>query len=95
MAWDESERPETEGETVDFTDAAQVFGWRRQDVEGIVTEACLKPDFCDEPLDDDVARLALDLGLPPEFIARWRDLPDPPQAVLDAEPDDPDWRSSG
>ena len=27
-------------------------------------------------------------------IARWRDLPDPPKAALDAEADEPNWRSS-
>lgn len=89
LAWDEAERPETEGETVEFADAAEVFGWHRQDVEGCVAEACLKDDFCDEPLDDHVARLALDLGFASDAIARWRDLPDPPKAAFEA-----DWRSS-
>ncbi|WP_293679041.1 hypothetical protein [uncultured Phenylobacterium sp.] len=94
LVWSEAERPETEDEEVDFADVAQAFGWWRAEVAGIVSEACLKDDFCDAPLDDHVARLALDLGLPPETIARWRDLPDPPQAALDFDPQDPDWRSS-
>jgi len=99
LAWDEAERPETEpdgteDEVVDFADAAETFSHRRQDVEGIITEACLKPNFCDEPLDDHAARLALDLGFAPDDIARWRDLPDPPKAALDVEADDLDWRSS-
>ena len=85
LAWDEAERPETEDESVDFANAAEVFGWYCQDVEGIITEACLKDDFCDAPLDDDVARLALDLGFDPAAIPRWRDLPDPPKAAFDVE----------
>jgi hypothetical protein len=52
-----------------------------------------KDSFCDDPLDDHVARLAIDLGFAPDAIARWRDLPDPPRAALDVEPD-ADWRSS-
>ena len=94
LSWDEAERPETEGETVEFADAAETFGWRREDVELIVTEACLKDGFCDEPLDDHVARVALDLGFTPDAIGRWRDLPDPPRAALDVEPEEPAWASS-
>lgn len=94
LAWDEAERPETEDEAEDFEDVAQEFACRREDVEIAVTEACLKSDFCDEPLDDHVARLALGLGFAADAIARWRDLGDPPQAALDAEPEEFDWRSS-
>ena len=65
----------------------------KRHIVGVITEGCLKDSFGDEPLDDHVARLGLDLGFAPEAIARWRDLPDPPQAAMDLEPDE-DWRSS-
>jgi len=38
----------------------------------------LKDDFVVETLDDHVARVCLDLGLDPDRIAGWRNLPDPP-----------------
>ena len=94
LSWDEAERPETEDETVDFADAARTLGWYRQEVEGIIGEACARDDFCDAGLDDHVARLALDLGFAPDAIARWRDLPDPPKAALKVEAEEFDWRSS-
>jgi hypothetical protein len=78
LAWDEAERPEApETERPDDEIVADIFHERRMDVEGIVCEACLQDGFCDEPLDDHVARLAMDLGFEPAAIARWRDLPDP------------------
>lgn len=94
LAWNEAERPETEDEALPSDAAVEAFGCLRPDVEGVITEACFKPDYSDAPLDDDVARLALELGFSPEAIARWRDLPDPPQAALEAEVDDFDWESS-
>ena len=59
----------------------------RQDVEEILADDSLDERFCDEPLDEHVARVASDLALefPPDAIARWRDLPDPPKALLDPE----------
>jgi hypothetical protein len=51
-------------------------------------------DFGEAPLDDDVARIALDLGLSPEAIARWREVPDPPQAALDCRAEELAWQSS-
>ncbi len=97
LAWDEAERTEEErAEAPDDGSDAETFRWYREDIEGIVTEACFKDDFCDAPLDDHVARLALDLGFAPDAIARWRDLPDPPAEAYAPEPDaaDAEWRSS-
>jgi len=94
LSWDEADPPETEAETTEFDAACEDFSHRRADIELVVSQACLKPDFGDAPLDDDVARLAMDLGMSPDAIARWRDLPDPPQAALDREAEDLDWRSS-
>lgn len=94
LAWTEAERPEVEGETVDFATAAQALGWYREEIEGNISEACFKDDFCNAPLDDRVAGMALELGFRSDEIAHWRELPDPPKAALDAELHDEDWRSS-
>jgi hypothetical protein len=99
LSWDEADPPETEGpgtegEASEFDAACEEFACRRGSVETIITQACLKPDFGEAPLDDEVARLAMDLGLSPETIVRWRELADPPQAALDTEVDDLDWESS-
>ncbi len=109
LAWDEAERAETEaaeieqgefepGETDGEGDilapATELFAFRRPDIEAAVSTAAFKPDFAEAPLDDDVARLALDQGFAPKAIARWRDMADPPQAALDAEAEEFDWRSS-
>ena len=102
LAWDEAERAETEPDETEgdgpddaLATATELFAFRRPDIEGAINEACFKADFCEAPLDDDVARLALDQGFAPAAIARWRDLPDPPQAALEAEAEEFDWRSSG
>ena len=97
LAWNEAERPEDERESAEWDEsAAETFAFHRQGVEETIAEDCLKAGFCDEPLDDHVARLALGLGFTPDAIARWRDLPDPPQAAMDLEPDEdePLWSSS-
>jgi len=109
LSWDEVERLETEraeAETPEAADAGGAgaaraghaahdeFAHRREGIELAITEACLRSDFAAAPLDDDVAALGLDLGFAPDAIARWRDLPDPPQAALDAIPADLDWESS-
>lgn len=100
LNWDEAERAETEhpdapsGDADDAVGAREIFAFRREDVELAIGEACLKPDFAAAPLDDEVARLALDLGFSPDAIARWRDLPDPPADALAAEAEDLDWESS-
>lgn len=96
LAWDEAERPETEDEAFEGRHEPDVetFAWRREDIASLVTEECLKDSFCDEPLDDHVARTGLALGFAPEAIARWRDLGDPPKAALAAEFAEPDWESS-
>ena len=100
LAWDEAERTEREApederygpEAVRAT--RELFGWYRQEVAGLVTDECLKDSFVDEPLDDHVARLAMDLGFASDAIARWRDLADPPKAAFDHEPEEMEWRSS-
>ena len=92
LAWDEAERPETEGEAVEAGVVAEVLGWYRDEIEGLVADARREAGFCEEPLDDHVARIALQLGFDPAAIGRWRELPDPPKAMLG--PDAPPWRSS-
>ena len=58
-------------------------------LDDVLTRDMLSDDFCDEPLDDHVARLCLDLRLSPEDAERWRDLPDPPDDAGDpGEPPD-------
>jgi hypothetical protein len=54
-------------------------------LDDALTLDMLRDGFCDEPLDDHVARICLDLDLPSELAERWRDLPDP----VDAEADPP------
>ena len=96
LAWSEAERMEIEpdeadeGETIDL----YAFAWVRQDVEVIVAKDCVNDSFGEEALDDHVARLALELGLPAEVISTWRDLPDPPEAALAFDLDDPKHESS-
>ena len=95
LAWNEAERPEDERESAEWEEsAAETFAFHRQGVEETIAEACLKDSFCDEPLDDHVARLAMDLGFPPDAIAGWRDLADPPDAALAFEPEEDAWLSS-
>jgi hypothetical protein len=104
LAWDEAERPETEPEAADGDAAAArpraagpdlaAFAWHREVIEGLVAEEWLKEAFCDETLDDHVARLGLAIGFDLDALARWRDLPDPPKAALAVAPDEPPWRSS-
>jgi hypothetical protein len=73
----------------------ETFAWRRENIEGLVTEECLKHSSCGEPLDDHVARVGLRLGFAPEAITRWRDLADPPATALAVRFDDEfPWQSS-
>ena len=95
LAWNEAERPEDEQAETEATEpAVELFAFLRPDVEATLTEDCQKADFCDEPLDDHVARLAMKLGFAPDVIAGWRDLSDPPNAALDFEPEEEAWLSS-
>ncbi|WP_197422411.1 hypothetical protein, partial [Phenylobacterium sp. CCH9-H3] len=105
LAWDEAERTEIEpdeGEGAEGADHAaadrlQAFAWVRQDLEAVVARDVVNDSFGAEPLDDHVARVALRLGMDAPAIARWRDLPDPPEAALALELDDWDeaeWDSS-
>ena len=107
LGWDEAERPESDGTemdqggesgegaaTVDFETACRDFAYRRADIDELIADERASPEFCDEPLDDHVARLALHLRFPPGGIGRWPDLPDPPRAALSRDLHDVDWRSS-
>jgi hypothetical protein len=64
-------------------------------LEDALTLDMLRDDFCDEPLDDHVARICLSLDLSSEAAERWRDLPDPPEESGEPPDDAPDRRSSG
>jgi hypothetical protein len=95
LAWTEAERPEDErAETGEVEPDVEAFAFYREEVEGIITDACLKDSFLDEPLDDHVARLALELGFAPSGIAGWRDLRDPPASAFDVDSMTDRWRSS-
>ncbi|MFN9847991.1 MAG: hypothetical protein ACK56C_06445 [Alphaproteobacteria bacterium] len=95
LAWTEAERPEDErAETGEVGPDVEAFAFYREEVEGIITDACLKDSFLDEPLDDHVARLELELGFSPSGIAGWRDLRDPPASAFDADSMADRWRSS-
>jgi hypothetical protein len=82
LAWNE-----TEGE-----DEEELYDWRAEDIEAVITRDMLKDGFGAEPLADHVARVGLALGFDPAAIARWAELPDPPRPP---EPVDLDWRGSG
>lgn len=98
LAWDEAERAEIEPEDGEGAEAAdraaadrlQAFAWARQDLEAVVARDVLSDSFGAERLDDHVARVALRLGMDAPAIAGWRGLPDPPEAALALEPDEPD-----
>src|SRR3989344_4017068 len=98
LAWDRAERTEVEpeeGECAGAEDHAaadrlQAFAWVRQDLEAVIARDVVNDSFGAEPLDDHVARVALRLGMDAPAIARWRDLPDPPDAALAFEPDEAD-----
>jgi hypothetical protein len=97
MAWTEAERPDTEDAPEDpAAFAASLFAYFRDDIDGVLTEDGLNGNFCAESLDEHVERLAVSLAYPPDLIARWRSLPDPPPAALAAQvpPADPDPESS-
>lgn len=56
-----------------------------EEVADLVTREMLRDSFCDEDLDDHIARLCLQLDLPPDAAERWRDLPDPPDEAPERE----------
>jgi len=62
--------------------------WLEEAFEEGLSKAFTRDDFCAEPLDDHIARLCLQMGLPEEAALNWRDLPDPPEP--DPIPDDDD-----
>ena len=49
---------------------------------------CQRDDFCAEPLDDHIARLCRELGMPEETALNWRDLPEPHQPEDHDPPDE-------
>lgn len=81
LAWNEAEGEE------------ELYDWRAEDIETVITQEMLKAGFGAEPLDDHVARVALTLGFDPGAIVRWSELPDPPRLPGPVEPFD--WRGSG
>jgi hypothetical protein len=82
VIWTEAERRED----LEFTD------FMEEGLEDGLTTEMRSDRFCDETLDDHVARFCLMLGLRSEDAERWRDLPDPPD---DDPHDPPDRMSSG
>lgn len=92
LAWNECEGPEDERAEDEEESDASLFAYYREEVEGLVAEGCFQDNFCDEALDDHVARVALSLRFDPAAIPRWRDLPNPPASALEFTADD--WRSS-
>ncbi len=61
--------------------------WLEEALEEDLLESCRSDHFCAEPLDDHIARLCLELGLPEEAALNWRDLPQAPERL---KPDDDD-----
>lgn len=57
--------------------------------EGLLT-GCRSDRFCAEPLDDHIARLCLEMGLPEEAALNWRDLPEPPERLKPSYDDEDD-----
>ncbi|WP_296595430.1 hypothetical protein [Phenylobacterium sp.] len=73
----------------------------RQLEDWLVEERC-EPDFTTRPLDEYVAELCAELQLNPDNAARWRELPEPEDAVIQTYLDDiseypvrPRWKGSG
>ena len=60
------------------TEGADTATLLEEALEDVLVREILSDRFCDEPLDDHVARICMDLDLVLENIDRWRDLPDPP-----------------
>ena len=85
VVWNETE---TEAERYDFEDKVDLA--LSLEREG--------KTFCEEPLDDQVARICLDLDLSPDAAEHWRDLPNPagdkPPANAPRDPGEY-WRGSG
>jgi hypothetical protein len=63
--------------------------WLEEILEDGLSKAFTGDDFCAEPLDDHIARLCLQMGLPEEAALGWRDLPEPPDPPeLEADEED-------
>lgn len=88
IAWTEAER-EVELEAAEREEAGEaapetrlsrteIYGQICEDVEDVVVREMLQGGFCDEPLDDHVARLGVTLRLSPDLTEAWASLPDPP-----------------
>jgi len=76
----------------DEAEDAEARDWDLEALDETITHEMQKDDFCAESIDDHVARVCLELGLAPERIARWRELPDPPPDGYGV-PDPPDAES--
>jgi hypothetical protein len=66
------------------TEDDDTAAWLEEGLDEDLALACLRDDFCAEPLDDHIVRLCIELGLPEELAQNWRDLPEP------SAPDDPE-----
>lgn len=66
--------------------------WLEEALDEDIASGCQRDDFCAEPLDDHIARLCLQMGLPEDAALNWRDLPAPQVAEdeNDAEVDGED-----
>lgn len=62
--------------------------WLEEAFEEGLLKGCRSDRFCAEPLDDHIARLCLEMGLPEEAALNWRDLPEPPERLKPGEGDD-------
>ncbi len=62
--------------------------WLEEGLEEDIASACLRDDFCAEPLDDHIARLCLEMGLSEDAALNWRDLPEPPEPTSTPGADD-------
>jgi hypothetical protein len=68
-----------------------------EDLDDKLSVEILMSGFCAEPLDDQVARICLEMELSAEAALRWRELPDPPGSDDPPDPppgDGPDFDSS-
>ncbi len=62
--------------------------WLEESFETALLKGCRSDHFCAEPLDDHIARLCLEMGLPEEAALNWRDLPEPPERATPSDEDD-------
>jgi len=63
--------------------------WLEEALEEDISLSCQRDNFCAEPLDDHIARLCLDMGLPEDAALNWRNLPEAPEPQVAEDEDDP------